>query len=608
MAGRLEGRVAIVTGGGHGIGKAYARGLAGEGASVVVAEIDAAAGDAVAGSLVQEGFKAIAAPTDVSDWKSIEAMARRAVDAYGRIDVLVNNAAIFATVPMSRAPFDQIDPAEWDRMMAVNLRGPWLAARAVVPQMKAQRYGKIVNISSGTALKGSASRIHYVTSKAGILRLTRPGAGGRRVGHLRQLRRARQHALRGQSRRGHAQDAQRGCVGPRLAPGTEAQGRGRDPVLRSADSDFVTGQTLVVERRLGDALESRRAAVQEREMGEIAVVVKEARPLTPAIRELLLVSADGAALPAWEPGAHVELDVTLAGGAVERRAYCLIGGTETEDDPANAYRIAVERQVESRGGSRFLCDEVTVGAMSVDFAAAQRIPASSASGGPGARRRRRRHRADLCDGARTGPPLHSVPTPLCRPRRGRYGVSRRARAARRRQGPFPLRRRAARSRSGVRDLGYPAEIYLCGQRPLNKALAASAMEHGLSRLQILQLCFDPPLPPAPSGNIGFEVELRTSGITAHVPPDASILETLLSVGYQAQFYAAAANAAFVRCRCWRRMARSNIATTTFSPRSAASGSASASRASRTDRSSSSTRERRRGARLGGAGTKRSRPR
>src|SRR6266853_2109058 len=136
MAGRLAGRVAIVTGGGHGIGRAYALGLAGEGANV-------------------------------------EAMAARAVEAFGRIDILVNNAAIFATVPMSRSPFDEIEIEEWDRMMAVNLRGTWLASRAVVTHMRKRGYGKIINISSGTALKGSASRIHYVTSKAGVLGFTR---------------------------------------------------------------------------------------------------------------------------------------------------------------------------------------------------------------------------------------------------------------------------------------------------------------------------------------------------------------------------------------------------------------------------------------------------
>ncbi|HYL25940.1 MAG TPA: SDR family NAD(P)-dependent oxidoreductase, partial [Burkholderiales bacterium] len=122
---RLEGRVAIVTGGGHGIGKAYARRLAEEGAAVVIAELDGSAAERVAAEV-----GGLALRTDVAEEASVAEMARRTAERYGRIDILVNNAAIFATVPMSRAPFDQIEPAEWDRMMAVNLRGTWLACRA----------------------------------------------------------------------------------------------------------------------------------------------------------------------------------------------------------------------------------------------------------------------------------------------------------------------------------------------------------------------------------------------------------------------------------------------------------------------------------------------
>lgn len=271
-------------------------------------------------------------------------------------------------------------------------------------------------------------------------------------------------------------------------------------------------------------------------MGEIAVVVKEARQLTPAIRELVLASADGAALPAWEPGAHIEIDVTLAGGTVEHRAYCLVGGTETADDPASAYRIAVERQAESRGGSRFLCDEVAIGAALSISQPRNEFPIHF-------------HQADrvLVAGGIGIVPLYAMARVLVRrgiPFQLHYAGPAAADMAYRDE----LARLAGDSAhfhyDGGRvdldpvfaELGYPAEVYLCGQRPFNKALAASAMEHGLSRMQILQCCFDPPLPPPPSDNIGFEVELRNSGITAHVPPDASILETLLSVGYQAQFY------------------------------------------------------------------------
>jgi 3-oxoacyl-[acyl-carrier protein] reductase len=241
---RLEGRVAIVTGAGHGLGKAYARRLAAEGAAVVIAELDAAAGERVAAEI-----GGLAVRTDVADEASCQEMARRAVARYGRIDVLVNNAAIFATIPMSRAPFDQVEPAEWDRMMAVNLRGPWLACRAVIPQMRKQRYGKIINISSGTALKGAATRIHYVTSKAGIIGFTRtlamevgkdnicvnciaPGSTLSEENADEALIKYRQSAASSRA----LQRMQR----PEDLVGAVA-------FFASSDSDFITGQTLVVD-------------------------------------------------------------------------------------------------------------------------------------------------------------------------------------------------------------------------------------------------------------------------------------------------------------------------------------------------------------------------
>jgi 3-oxoacyl-[acyl-carrier protein] reductase len=247
--GRLTDRVAIVTGGGHGIGKAYALAMAREGARIVIAEIDGKAAEAVVAELAGEGFKALAIRTDVADRASVDEMARVTVERYGRIDVLVNNAAIFATVPMSRAPFDEIEVEEWDRMMAVNLRGTWLACRAVIPDMRKRGYGKIINVSSGTALKGSASRIHYVTSKAGVLGFTRTlarevGKDGIRVNCV----------VPGSTLSEAAPDED--TVKMRSAAANErALKRVQKPedlvgavvFFASAESDFITGQSLVVD-------------------------------------------------------------------------------------------------------------------------------------------------------------------------------------------------------------------------------------------------------------------------------------------------------------------------------------------------------------------------
>ena len=249
MAGRLEGRVAIITGGGHGIGKAYAARLATEGAKVVIAELDGASANAVAAELTAQGFDAIAVQTDVANEASVNNMAQQTIARFGRIDVLVNNAAIFATVPMSRSPFDQISVEEWDRMMSVNVKGTWLASRAVVPQMRKQAYGKIINVSSGTALKGSPSRIHYVTSKAGILGFTKTlanevGKDGICVncvapGSTLSEENPDDDILKMRAQAANARALKRVQTPEDLT--------GAVVFFASADSDFITGQTLVVD-------------------------------------------------------------------------------------------------------------------------------------------------------------------------------------------------------------------------------------------------------------------------------------------------------------------------------------------------------------------------
>ena len=167
--GQLDGRVAIVTGGTRGIGLAYARGLAAEGASVMVGDI--AEGEDVIKEITAAGGAADWVRTDVTDRTSTEAMARATTDRFGRIDVLVNNAAYYTA--MKRGRFDELDVDEWDKAFAVNVRGPWLCARAVYPYMKAQRYGKIINVSSTTVWDGTPNFLHYVSTKAAMIGFTR---------------------------------------------------------------------------------------------------------------------------------------------------------------------------------------------------------------------------------------------------------------------------------------------------------------------------------------------------------------------------------------------------------------------------------------------------
>ena len=246
---RLEGAVAVVTGAAHGVGVAYAERLADEGAAVVVADLDGAGAEKVAATIGERGGRAIGVQVDISKDDQVEAMARRTVTEFGRVTVLVNNAAMFSVVPMSRAGFDSIEPAEWDRMMQVNIKGSWLCSRAVVPVMRARGYGKIINVSSSTAIRGSSSRIHYVTAKAAILGFTKSlarelGPSGITVNCI---------APGGTLSEENPDDAtiarRTGAVADRAIARVQlpADLVGTLAYLASPDSDFVTGQTIVVD-------------------------------------------------------------------------------------------------------------------------------------------------------------------------------------------------------------------------------------------------------------------------------------------------------------------------------------------------------------------------
>ena len=167
---QLQDKVAIVTGAAQGIGQTYALGLAAEGARVVVADI--LEGAQTIEAIHKTGGVALDIPTDVSEEASVRSMVESTVRQFGRIDILVNNAAVFAALyPLK--DFDQIAVEEWDKVMAVNLRGVFLCCRAAVPHMRKQRYGRIINISSSVFWRGVPGFLHYATSKAGVIGLTR---------------------------------------------------------------------------------------------------------------------------------------------------------------------------------------------------------------------------------------------------------------------------------------------------------------------------------------------------------------------------------------------------------------------------------------------------
>jgi NAD(P)-dependent dehydrogenase (short-subunit alcohol dehydrogenase family) len=164
LSGALEGSVAVVTGGAQGIGNAIARSLAAEDARVVVADLQRA--EEAARPLGGVGLT-----VDVSDESQVERMVEDVVERCGRIDILVNNAGLYASLEMR--PFTEIPIDEWRRVMDVNVLSMFLTCRAVVPRMREQGGGRIVNISSGTPFRGVPFLLHYVTSKGAIVALTR---------------------------------------------------------------------------------------------------------------------------------------------------------------------------------------------------------------------------------------------------------------------------------------------------------------------------------------------------------------------------------------------------------------------------------------------------
>ncbi|MEK7782588.1 MAG: SDR family oxidoreductase [Candidatus Binatota bacterium] len=241
---RLKDKVAIVTGAAQGIGAAYARGLAKEGAAVAI--VDILDPTAVAKEIVGNDGRALPLVVDVSDEKQTRDMAQKVAETFGHIDILVNNAAVYGTIV--RKPFEEITVEEWDKIMAVNVRGIFLCVKAVAPYMKARKRGKIVNVTSSTFFKGNENFLHYVSSKGAVVAMTRSLA--RELGDYNINVNAiapGQTMSEANLKRGEETDARSlrlRLLKRRLLPEDLV---GTVIYLSSSDSDMMTGQVLLVD-------------------------------------------------------------------------------------------------------------------------------------------------------------------------------------------------------------------------------------------------------------------------------------------------------------------------------------------------------------------------
>lgn len=244
--GRLVGKVAIVTGGAQGIGAVYARALAAEGARVSICDLQRPT--EITDSIKAAGGAAMGDCVDVCDPAALAAFVAKTEASFGAVHVLVNNAAMWGT--LARKSFMEISTQEWDKVMTVNVRGPFECVKAVVPTMRRQKYGKIINIASGTAFKGTPMLLHYVTSKGAMLAFTKAlarelGPDGISVNCLAPGLTLSENVK-------NSETLNAGAAGNIASRAFQREMYPDDLIgalllLASPESDFITGQTLIVD-------------------------------------------------------------------------------------------------------------------------------------------------------------------------------------------------------------------------------------------------------------------------------------------------------------------------------------------------------------------------
>lgn len=244
---RLEGRVAIVTGAAQGIGAAYAAALVAAGAAVSIWDIEDPANGVAAATAA--GGKARGSRVDILDEVAVAAAVEETLATFGKLDILVNNAALFGK--LRNRSFSEIPAEEWDRVMAVNVRGTAECVKAVLPHMRSRKYGKIINVGSCTVYRGTPNLMHYVASKGAVVAMTRAmarelGDDGVRVNCLSPGFTASDNVV---SNADYTSGYTQGAVNARALKREQHPDDlvGTLIYLASADSDFVTGQTIVVD-------------------------------------------------------------------------------------------------------------------------------------------------------------------------------------------------------------------------------------------------------------------------------------------------------------------------------------------------------------------------